>query len=106
MLRQCDEPVNFYPHFIHRQTVKKDLAAGVGGSSRFASGANPVVRLASAGAKGFEPEDIRKRLVVVGVQPASIRVANAHAAEPIALDDDTPADWRQNCVNVCHHFIV
>jgi hypothetical protein len=63
-------------------------------------------RLVSAGAKGSEPEDIRKRLVVVGVHPTSVYIASAHAPEPVALDNDAFANRRQNCVNDCRCFIV
>ena len=61
----------------------------------------PRLRLASAGAKGFEPEDIGKRLVVEDVQPTSVYIASAHASEAVALDNDALADWRQDGVNGC-----
>jgi hypothetical protein len=62
--------------------------------------------LSPAGTKGFEPEDVRKRLVVENVHPMSVLIALTQAPEPVALDDDTLAHRRQDCVNDCRHLIV
>ena len=67
---------------------------------------NKVAWLASAGAKGFEPEDVRKRLAVECVHPLSMCIASAHAPELVALDHNAFANRRQNFVNGCGHLII
>ena len=62
--------------------------------------------LVSAGAKGSEPENFGKFLIIESVQPTSVYIASAHAPEPFALDNDALANRRQNCVNDCCYFIV
>jgi hypothetical protein len=46
-----------------------------------------------------------ERLVVEGIQPPSVDIANPHAPEPIALDNHPLTNRRQNGVYRCRKFI-